>query len=159
MGNVGGGGNTYVWGVFVRRPRSWAWKPSVRQAPPPIPCVAGGPTSLLLFDTPLPVTQTHPVGVALNQKWKRSSGRLLFCLAAYALNLLPYIAVSRSAFLYHFMPALMYSQIIAALFLDQVALGRRKSVFRWCTLAAGLSFLYFSPWIYALPLSVGACLT
>lgn len=91
---------------------------------------------------------------ALTPKWKKATSRIVFCAVAYALNLLPYIAVSRSAFLYHFMPALMYSQIIAALFLDQVALGRRKNVFRGCVAVAALSFLYFSPWIYALPLSV-----
>lgn len=102
-------------------------------------------------------SQSRASTAALTPKWKKATSRIVFCAVAYALNLLPYIAVSRSAFLYHFMPALMYSQIIAALFLDQVALGRRKNVFRGCVAVAALSFLYFSPWIYALPLSVGEC--
>jgi dolichyl-phosphate-mannose--protein O-mannosyl transferase len=33
--------------------------------------------------------------------------QLGFCLAGYVLNLLPYLAVVRSCFIYHYMPALM----------------------------------------------------
>ena len=69
------------------------------------------------------------------------------------MNLLPYIAVSRAAFIYHFMPALMYSQVIAALVLDYTLAGRRKAVFRACTAIAAVSYLYFCPWVYALPMS------
>jgi hypothetical protein len=98
----------------------------------------------------------HGPGSSLPPKQRRVYGKLVFCLVAFALNLLPYIAVSRSAFLYHFMPALMYAQIVAALYIDHVAAGRRRQVFRACVAAAAVSYLYFCPWIYALPMSTGA---
>lgn len=44
---------------------------------------------------------------------------LSFCIVSYWLNLLPYIAVDRSAFIYHYMPALAYGEIIFALILEQ----------------------------------------
>ena len=37
------------------------------------------------------------------------------------LNLLPYIFVNRSCFIYHYMPALFYGEIMTALFFDKVA--------------------------------------
>ena len=53
-----------------------------------------------------------------------------FCVAAYTLNLLPYLGVKRSAFIYHYMPALMYAEILAALTMDRVfgALGAAAAV-------------------------------
>ena len=43
-----------------------------------------------------------------------------FCVITYSLNLLPYIAVNRSAFCYHYMPALMYAELLSALTMDRL---------------------------------------
>ena len=45
---------------------------------------------------------------------------MAFCVLTYALNLLPYIAVNRSAFCYHYMPALMYAELLSALTIDRL---------------------------------------
>ena len=39
-------------------------------------------------------------------------------------NLLPYVLVTRSCFIYHYMPALMYGEIMTALLVDKLA-GRK----------------------------------
>jgi dolichyl-phosphate-mannose--protein O-mannosyl transferase len=54
------------------------------------------------------------------QKWKRTFSKMAFCVAAFFLNLLPYIAVSRAAFVYHFLPALMYSEVRRASWLLRI---------------------------------------
>lgn len=77
-----------------------------------------------------------------------------FCFIVYACNLLPYLAVKRSCFIYHYMPALMYGQLITGLMIDRLVPRR----WRWHVAMALLvicagCFLYYAPWIYALPLS------
>lgn len=42
----------------------------------------------------------------------------MFLLLAYSLNLFPYIAVDRSAFLYHYIPGLLYAQLLTSLMID-----------------------------------------
>ena len=37
-----------------------------------------------------------------------------FCLVAYMWNLLPYLGVTRQAFIYHYMPGLHYASLLSA---------------------------------------------
>lgn len=80
---------------------------------------------------------------------------IVFCAIVYVLNLLPYMAVTRSCFIYHYMPALAYGHLIAALSTDRIA-GPRGwmpiALKVWAVLAIG-GFLIFSPWMYGTPLS------
>jgi len=46
--------------------------------------------------------------------------RIAWCQATFVLNLLPYVLVVRSCFIYHYMPALMYGEILTALLVDKV---------------------------------------
>lgn len=79
---------------------------------------------------------------------------IAFCLCGYACNLLPYLAVSRSCFIYHYMPALMYGQIAAGLLLEQVVPRKwHLPVAKWALLIIFAGFLFFCPWIYAMPLT------
>ena len=76
-------------------------------------------------------TCTRPV-CAAPHRYKREPGLRLphhfsayfsvvaFCVLTYSLNLLPYIAVNRSAFCYHYMPALMYAELLSALTMDRL---------------------------------------
>lgn len=41
-----------------------------------------------------------------------------YLLIEYSLNLLPYVLVQRSAFIYHYMPGLMYAMLLTALAVD-----------------------------------------
>jgi len=79
----------------------------------------------------------------------------LFLFSGWALNLLPYFAVSRPAFLYHYLPALYYALLLSGLTLHHFAFPR---MIRLCICIIGFSvalcvFCFYSPWIYAVPIS------
>jgi dolichyl-phosphate-mannose--protein O-mannosyl transferase len=44
-----------------------------------------------------------------------------FLFAGWLLNLMPYMAVERSSFIYHYMPGLLYGELLTALFIDKFA--------------------------------------
>ncbi|PXF48737.1 Dolichyl-phosphate-mannose--protein mannosyltransferase 1 [Gracilariopsis chorda] len=77
-----------------------------------------------------------------------------FFLAAYVLNLLPYLEVARCTFLYHYWPPLFYALLATANMVNGIP-SRRFQVY----VSAGIcilvfaAFLYWSPWIYATPMS------
>lgn len=77
-----------------------------------------------------------------------------FCLAVYILNLAPYMGVARSTFIYHYMPALVYGELIVARVLEQLAGPKSAATMTKLFLAfIGLYWAYYTPWIY------GAALT
>ena len=77
---------------------------------------------------------------------------LAFCLTVYALNLLPYMLVHRSCFIYHYMPALAFATILVARVYEQLTpLAYRAAVFKALVAAAAAVFVHFAPWVYALP--------
>ena len=77
-----------------------------------------------------------------------------FCLAVYALNMAPYMAVARSTFCYHYMPALVYGELIVARTLDLIAGPRWTGLATKLFLAAvGLVWFHYTPWIYGFPLT------
>lgn len=90
----------------------------------------------------------------LTTKYGQFFSALIFCMAGYWVNILPYLAVSRSCFVYHYMPALLYAEMMAGLILDQL-LPKRWMVFSYkvVLLVMGAGFLYFCPWIYGFPLT------
>ena len=66
--------------------------------------------------------------------------------------MLPYLGVKRSAFIYHYMPALMYAEILAALTMDRIFGPAYMPWASRVTIAIMVGgFAYFAPWIYALP--------
>ena len=77
-----------------------------------------------------------------------------YCIWVYWLNLLPYILVARSAFIYHYMPALMYAEIMTAIMVDQLAGPKAMPVISKILITIVFAgFLYYAPWVYALPLT------
>jgi dolichyl-phosphate-mannose--protein O-mannosyl transferase len=44
-----------------------------------------------------------------------------FAFVAWIFNLLPYVAVARSSFIYHYMPGLLYAQLLTALWIDKAS--------------------------------------
>jgi dolichyl-phosphate-mannose--protein O-mannosyl transferase len=91
---------------------------------------------------------------AMLDRWGPAFARIVFCIAAYAFNMLPYLAIARSCFIYHYMPALLYGQVLTALFLDALA-GRKYMpvVFKTVCLTIITVWLFYFPWVYCFPLT------
>ncbi len=77
-----------------------------------------------------------------------------FCLIGYILNLAPYLGVARSTFIYHYMPALLYGELILARVIEHLA-GRAHvaTAAKIVLLVVGGVWLHFAPWIYGFELT------
>jgi dolichyl-phosphate-mannose-protein mannosyltransferase len=79
-----------------------------------------------------------------------------YCFAAYVFNLLPYLGVSRQAFVYHYMPALYYASILLGLLIDGCVPAHKVPVV--VAVLVGLyiaAYVFFSPWVYAFKTTFG----
>jgi dolichyl-phosphate-mannose--protein O-mannosyl transferase len=76
-----------------------------------------------------------------------------FCVVAYCLNLIPYLGVARSTFIYHYMPALIYGELLLARVVEHLAGSRTPQAARLVLLIVGLVWLHYTPWIYGFPLT------
>lgn len=84
--------------------------------------------------------------LATRLKWVRSNG--LFLLSGWLCNILPYILVVRSAFIYHYLPGLFYGQLLCGVVSDALPV-KIRAVF--VTVTIGLmvmAYWYWSAWIY-----------
>ena len=78
-----------------------------------------------------------------------------YCLVGYFCNLLPYLGVERSCFAYHYMPALLYGEILAGVLLERF-FGKAKgaaAAVQYISLGVMAVFVFYMPWIYSLPLT------
>ncbi len=84
------------------------------------------------------------------RKW-RAKKFFGFLLIGYFANLLPFIVIGRVMFIYHYMTALVFAMLITAYIIDQ--LDNKWPV----AIAVGsltvISFIFFMPFTYGLPLS------
>jgi dolichyl-phosphate-mannose--protein O-mannosyl transferase len=87
-------------------------------------------------------------------RFKPFFAQAAFCLMVYTVNLLPYVGVARSTFIYHYMPALVYGELMLARLVESV-LGPRYTKYGTVAILLGLGgvVLHFAPWIYATPLT------
>lgn len=80
-----------------------------------------------------------------------------FLFFSYLIFFLPFASVSRSSFLYHYFPALLFSFILFAVFIDgllsSLSSGKAKILFGSVLLITILGFVYFIPFSYAFPLT------
>ncbi len=76
-------------------------------------------------------------------------------ITGFLANLLPFIMVSRIAFLYHYLPALTFAIILLSLFLDGF-MEKHASFFYLYLGMATLAFLAISPISYGFPLNIKA---
>ncbi len=74
-----------------------------------------------------------------------------FILGAYFFNLLPFIGINRAMFLYHYLTAMIIGVIALIYGMDKLS-GRKKIAIGVIGLAL-VSFIYFAPLSYGLPLS------
>jgi dolichyl-phosphate-mannose-protein mannosyltransferase len=91
---------------------------------------------------------------AFYPNWARAfSSNLTYLCLVWLVNLLPYILVSRAAFVYHYMPALFYGMLATALVVDKLSGRYIETVIGYlCVIVFGV-WLMFAPWVYALPCS------
>lgn len=90
--------------------------------------------------------------------WKDKKDRLpLLLLAGYAINWLPFMFIGRVMFLYHYLMALVFGIMLIAYSVDLIRNERVKGrVMIVLTVVFALSFLWFSPLTYGLPLGLEA---
>ncbi|KAF6001784.1 Dolichyl-phosphate-mannose--protein mannosyltransferase [Cyanidiococcus yangmingshanensis] len=83
-----------------------------------------------------------------------ATGTFVFC--GWLLNLLPYIGVKRAAFLYHYLPGLIYGILLTAWLLDRAPVSRsmRAQIAMIGILLSAAAYVYFSPWVYGLHLTI-----
>ncbi len=85
-------------------------------------------------------------------KKKRLEPAFYILLLAYFANLIPFIFIERSTFLYHYMPALVFATALAGFYLANMRL-RQKIVFIILLAAIALGFLIMLPFSYGWPVS------
>lgn len=76
-----------------------------------------------------------------------------FLFWGWLINLLPYILVDRSAFVYHYLPGLIYAQLLAGVVTDMLPLKPRIVVLVAVMAATIASFVYYAPWVYCFPIT------
>ena len=84
---------------------------------------------------------------------KHAVGTAGFLFWGWLINLLPYILVDRSAFVYHYLPGLLYAQLLSGVLVDQ--LPRRASLLAMAVFLAVTigTFFYYVPWTYCYPIT------
>lgn len=97
------------------------------------------------------------VGLLFKEFRKKANPILYLLIFGYFLNLLPFIFVTRIAFLYHYLSALVFGILILAVLYDSFVKGTRQEfVFTSFLLFAVLIvFLIIAPITYGLPLGPG----
>ncbi len=78
---------------------------------------------------------------------------LLFLTIGFIFNLLPFVGIDRVMFLYHYTIALIFSIMGLAYLIDKSE--NRKKILLFILIAGLISFLFFAPLTYGLPLSEG----
>lgn len=87
------------------------------------------------------------------RKFKGSKGDGTFLLFGWLCNLLPYLLVTRAAFIYHYLPGLFYGQLLCGLLVDLIPKKARIVVVSILVILMASALLYWSPWIYSFPLT------
>lgn len=97
-------------------------------------------------DRSMPIGQMREsLGYAINT--------CLFLFWGWLINLLPYILVDRSAFVYHYLPGLLYAQLLCGVLVDQLP-QRLSLLIMVVSMGAVIwTFWYYIPWIYCFPIS------
>jgi dolichyl-phosphate-mannose--protein O-mannosyl transferase len=93
----------------------------------------------------------------LSIRIRKKDATLLFLLAGYVVNILPFIGVSRVMFLYHYFTAYVFAIMILAWLIAHPLNGSEnknsKIIFGVLITASVIGFLFFAPLSYGLDLS------
>ncbi|NJK42197.1 MAG: phospholipid carrier-dependent glycosyltransferase [Acaryochloridaceae cyanobacterium SU_2_1] len=103
-------------------------------------------------------TQRQPQRTAPSSCWAAEQGWVPFYLSiGYAANYLPWVGVSRCTFLYHYMPASMFSGLALAWLVDYGLQAPRKGLRAMAVtvvFVSGLSLLIWLPVLLGLPIPI-----
>ncbi|CAN8071628.1 unnamed protein product [Agarophyton chilense] len=77
----------------------------------------------------------------------------VFLFWGWIINLLPYILVDRSAFVYHYLPGLIYAQLLAGLVVDQLPISLRIMTMVILMSMVIAVYVRYIPWIYCFPIT------
>jgi len=86
----------------------------------------------------------------LPRSWGAMMRVITYLCLVYLCNLLPYILVSRSAFIYHYMPALLYGELIFGVLVDRLFNAYSPRVTKYLTGIVVGVWILFSPWVYCI---------
>jgi dolichyl-phosphate-mannose-protein mannosyltransferase len=78
---------------------------------------------------------------------------VLILLGGYFINYLPFIGIGRVMFLYHYLSALIFAVLTLAYLIDRQKFSKRMLLTAIAVTA--ISFIYFAPLSYGLPLEAG----
>lgn len=106
---------------------------------------------VLSFVILLPCVQRYRTMIPEKHQVHNVINRGSFLLVGYLLNLLPYMFVERCYFLYHYLPALTYGQLLTAMLVDALPRVVRLPLTAIILVSVLGAFFFWSPWIYALP--------
>lgn len=87
------------------------------------------------------------------RKFKGSKGNGTFLLFGWLCNLIPYVMVTRAAFIYHYIPGLFYGQLLCGLMVDLLPKRVRLVIVVVLVSLMFAALIYWSPWIYAFGLT------
>lgn len=87
------------------------------------------------------------------ESFRHSMRTCTFLFWGWLINLLPYILVDRSAFVYHYLPGLIYAQLLSGVLTDMLPFSLRIVVLTATMVAVIATFFYYAPWIYCIPLT------
>ncbi len=81
----------------------------------------------------------------------------LFILIGYLLNLLPFMAIGRVMFLYHYFTALIFGIMALAYLIDNLSSEKSAKIISFSVIACAIIFfVYFAPIFYGIPISPNA---
>jgi len=97
------------------------------------------------------------IPVSLIFVWKSSLRKqILLCLFGYLANFLPYAFISRTTYLYHYHPSLLFGIFLIGILLDLCTETRKskRNIFAFCfLLPIFFSYLFFAPFSYGIAIS------
>jgi len=92
---------------------------------------------------------------ALHERAEEFLGHIALLSSGWLVNMLPYIGISRCAFLYHYLPGLWYGELLAGVMLHGAvrSVPARRAICATLIIASACVYAFFAPWVYALPLT------
>jgi len=92
-----------------------------------------------------------------NKKWfMLHDSCYMILIGGYLLNLLPFVGIKRVMFLYHYLTGLIFAVLILVYLIENIQPFdklRARKIFIGLAIASVVTFIYFAPLTYGLPLS------
>jgi dolichyl-phosphate-mannose--protein O-mannosyl transferase len=123
-------------GIVAASIQGWkGWAPPSAQQPP---AAAAGAAAAA-------VGAPRSAAAAPAVQWAVAVAPVSWVVLGWLVNLVPYAAIHRTTFAYHYMPALVYGNLLIALLVDRLA-GLWGAVA--VAAATGATWLFYRPWIF-----------